>query len=148
MSGVGKVAQKVAQRLYWIRLPLVEGQAPAMVLALAVGDNVESTRLVLSDLDNQVSARRIVGAVIPEEYQPSFEDRLQAYFKQHGELYELVIAEGGAAHGPLTTARAIHFAAELKASPEEALAMAKQQSELCRDYCARLLAAARPEGQD
>lgn len=138
----------VSQRLFWVRLPLVEGEPPATLLALAIGTNTESTRLVLCDLDNEITLRTIIGAVIPDEYQPSFEDRLQPFFKRHSELRSLIVAEGGSAHGPLTVARAIHFAQSLKVDPKVALEMAKTQSELSRSYCARLLAAARADLPD
>lgn len=139
-----KSSPSVIQNLLWVDLPLADGLPPQRVLVLAVGLAQQRTRIILSDLDNQLTERTVIGANIGEEYNPSFVDKLGTFLDEHVELRQQLTVEGAAAHGPLTLARAVHFAREEGHSVDVALAMAIDQSVKCRDYQARLLDASAP----
>lgn len=115
------------------------------IMALAIGESTQSTRLVLSDLDGAIYSRTIIGEQIPKEYQPGDPQELNEFFKGDEGLREKLTAEGAAWHGPLTLARAIHIAKFGDTTVELALKKAIAQSEQARDYCIRLHRAARPK---
>ena len=139
-----KHPSSVVKNLLWVDLPLTE-EAPAQrTLVLALGLARQRTRILLCDLDGNIVQRTIIGENLPEEYNPSFLDKLDSYFAEHDELLAKIVLEGAAKHGPLTLARAIHFSSEEGLDAAAGLAKAVDVSAKCRDYYLRLLEVAAP----